>query len=366
MGPASEYVSRPQVPFEESSVTNSSRENNEPSVALLKPIVDAKPGELLLLGASMLWIFSALTAYYIIKPIRSTVLQTLIGVDNKASALLATTVFVGLFAYGYGKVVPRVRRRTLVVGTFVGFIACVLAFAAALPSGKNMEGGSAALGYVFFVWVSTFNLMVVSQFWSVASEAWTKEQGVRLFGTIGIGGVLGGIFGTGVVSKFAKTLAIYQMLCISAALLGLCLLLSLFIFRKSDERLSAGTPAPASGEKDEKPKSGENPVMLVLGSPYLRLIAVMMLVLNVVNSNNEWILDKVLSREKLGTEALNEFYGNYFLFQNIITFAIQFFLTARVQRRFGAAGAPLFRAYRRHCWRDYLLRCARFGRDQVA
>lgn len=303
------------------------------TIALLRPIVRVKPDEALRLAVSSAWIFLALTAYYIIKPIRSTVLQTLIGVDNKWIALLATTAFVAFFSYGYGLVVEAVPRKKLVIGTFVAFVACLGGFALLLPHGKEMAGGSRLVGYAFFVWVSTFNLMVVSQFWSVASEVWSKEQGVRLFGAIGVGGVAGSIFGTVVVSKQAKSLMTYQMLLLCALLLLVCLGLALVVLARS----RAG--APASKKPGEAQPSS---IGLVLGSPYLRLVAAMMLVLNLVNTNNEWILDKVLSARSLSTAELNEFYGDYFLYQNTLTFLIQFFVTARVQAKLGARGALLF------------------------
>ncbi len=314
-------------------VRRMSGETSDDTIALLRPIVKVKPDELLLLGVSSAWIFLALTAYYIIKPIRSTVLQTLIGVDNKWIALLATTVFVAFFSYGYGMIVDAVPRKKLIVGTFVSFVACLGGFALLLPHGKEMTGGSRLVGYAFFVWVSTFNLMVVSQFWSLASEVWTKDQGVRLFGAIGVGGVAGSIFGTVVVSKQAKSLMTYQMLLLCSVILLVCLGLSLVV-------LSRLPRAPAKGKKDDGPK--QSSIGMVLGSPYLRLIAMMMLVLNLVNTNNEWILDKVLSAQNLSTAQLNEFYGDYFLFQNTLTFLIQFFVTARVQATFGARGALLF------------------------
>jgi AAA family ATP:ADP antiporter len=90
------------------------------------------------------------------------------------------------------------------------------------------------------------------------------------------------------------------------------------------------------------PAAKQNAIAQVLGSPYLRLIALMMLLLNVVNSNNEWIMDKMVSRQGMSRGELSEFYGEYFLLQNSITFAIQLFLTARVQSRFGARVALFF------------------------
>lgn len=308
--------------------------SSKPFIPGLRALVKVRASELPVLAVSMLWIFLALTAYYVVKPLRSTVLQTLIGVDNKSYALLATTLFVGVFVVLYGRIAATVPRRMLVIGTFVTFAACLVAFALALPAGKEVKGGSPVAGYVFYVWVSTFNLMVVSQFWSVAAEVWSKEQGLRLFGAIGVGGVLGSIFGTAFVSKQAKHLPTYQLLLGCAILMGICLALSLFVLRHLS-RTAAKTPPVSSGET----KNSKNAAALVLASPYLRLVAVMMLLLNLVNSNNEWIMDAMLAREKLDTPALNEFYGNFYLWQNVLTLGIQLFITAKVQEHFGARGA---------------------------
>ncbi len=331
-------IATTDIKFNPSMLPAVSQESDSTDIAILRPIVHTKREELLPLGVSMLWIFCALTAYYILKPIRSAVLQTLIGVDNKWIALLATTVFVGFFAYGYGKIVPKVKRRTLVVSTFVAFIGCLIFFAVAFPHGKEMEGGSPLVGHIFYVWVSTFSVLVVSQFWSVATEAWTKEEGKRLFGAIGIGAVAGGIFGTAGVSKFAEKLYIWQMFMISAALLGVCLVLSLYILAFAEKR-HAHVAKDGDADKKKEDVDTSNAVSLVMKSPYLRLIAIMMLVLNIVNTNSEWILDKMVHSAHLSSADTTSFYGEFYLFQNIVTFCIQFFLTARVQRIFGARGA---------------------------
>jgi ATP/ADP translocase len=43
----------------------------------------------------------------------------------------------------------------------------------------------------FFVWLSVFNLFVVSVFWSVMADLFTPTQGARLFGVIAAGGSIG-------------------------------------------------------------------------------------------------------------------------------------------------------------------------------
>lgn len=315
---------------EPANTPSSSREpSSGPKVKLLAPIVDVRAPELLPLLVSALWIFLAITAYYIIKPIRGQVLQELIGVDNKPIALISTTIFIGVFAYAYGKVVSRVESKPLVLGTYATFLACLGAFAFALPSAGRMTG------YVFFVWVSTFNVMIVSQFWAVAADVWTKDEGTRLFGFIGLGTVTGGIAGTA-LTKSAKEMPTWQMLLISAGILTVCLLLSLFIFRFGSRKRSAA----ANEEKAADKPPEVNAISMVLGSRYLRLIAAMTLLLNLVNSNNEWILDKMFSTQD-GADS-RTFYADFYFWQNLLAATIQFFLTGRIQRRFGARVALLF------------------------
>lgn len=298
-------------------------------VKLLAPIVDVRRRELIPMLISAVWIFLAITAYYIIKPIRGQVLQELIGVDSKPTALISTTIFIGFFAYGYGKIVTRVDRKRLVIGTYLVFLGCIAAFAAALPR------AGAITGYVFFVWVSTFSVMIVSQFWALAADVWSKEEGARLFGFIGLGTVSGGIAGT-TVTKLAKELPTWQMLIVSGGILAVCLVLSVYILRFGAEKHEhAAAPEPSQEKQPEV-----NAISMVLGSPYLRLIAAMTLVLNLVNSNNEWILDKMFSTE--GNGDSRTFYADFYLWQNAIAAFIQFFLTGRIQRRFGARVALLF------------------------
>jgi ATP/ADP translocase len=48
---------------------------------------------------------------------------------------------------------------------------------------------------VFFVWVSVFNLFIISVFWSFTADIFSNEQGNRLFGFIAAGGTVGALTG---------------------------------------------------------------------------------------------------------------------------------------------------------------------------
>ena len=48
---------------------------------------------------------------------------------------------------------------------------------------------------IFFVWVSVFNLFVVSLFWSFMADIFNSGQARRVFSLIALGGMAGAIFG---------------------------------------------------------------------------------------------------------------------------------------------------------------------------
>jgi ATP:ADP antiporter, AAA family len=71
--------------------------------------------------------------------------------------------------------------------------------------------------FVFFVWLSVFNLFVVSVFWSFMSDLFESRQAARLYGTIAAGGSCGAIAGPFIATVVPQSRV---LLAVSAALLA--------------------------------------------------------------------------------------------------------------------------------------------------
>jgi hypothetical protein len=70
-------------------------------------------------------------------------------------------------------------RLSLLLPWVYGFIALsLLAFFLLFASGYREPLVAAA----FFVWVSTFNLLIISVFWSFMADLFSRRQATRLFG----------------------------------------------------------------------------------------------------------------------------------------------------------------------------------------
>ncbi|TMF81777.1 MAG: MFS transporter, partial [Chloroflexi bacterium] len=83
----------------------------------------------------------------------------------------------------FGWLCRRLPRAKLLPVVYGFFAANLLAFSLAL----NVA--------LFFVWLSVFNLFVVSVFWSFMSDLFDSAQAARLYGTIAAGGSCGAIAG---------------------------------------------------------------------------------------------------------------------------------------------------------------------------
>jgi len=139
---------------------------------------------------SFTYFFCILTAYYVIRPVREQ-LSAAVGSTQLPWFFLATLVATLALTPVFGWLVSRWPRRIVVPAVYAFFIACLLAFVPFFMHQGAIE--PRLLGIVFFVWVSVFNLFLVSVFWSFMADIWSDVQARRLFPVIGLGGTAGAI-----------------------------------------------------------------------------------------------------------------------------------------------------------------------------
>jgi AAA family ATP:ADP antiporter len=326
---------------------------------LLGIFADVRGGEGITALLLMLNIFLLLASYYLLKTIREPLILTQPGgAEVKSYAAGAIAALLILIVPVYSAVASRVSRVKLINGVTLFFILCLIVFWLADQAGY-------AIGTAFFIWVGIFNLMVIAQLWAFANDVYTVEQGKRLFAIVGVGASLGAIAGSFVTGKLVAQFGPYPFLLGAAGLLVLCMVLTNLVNireKRGEERQprtegdkaeAAGAPAaadaPETVNKSEGVGRGRSGFALVLSNRYLLLIALLMILVNLVNTNGEYILGKTVVKVMAETQglsgdldekkAIGEFYGNFFTIVNIVSFAIQAFVVSRVIKFFGVRGA---------------------------
>jgi len=183
---------------------------------LLRRFVDVRAGEARAAVLGFLYFFCLLSGYYILRPLREE-MGIRGGVENLPWNFSATLAAMLVAVPLYSKLVARVPRARAVPIVYRFFLANLVAFYLLLRLGVVPREVARA----FFVWVSVYNLFVVSVFWSFLADLFTSDQAKRLFGFVAAGGSAGALAGPACAGLLVGALGVANLLLVSAALLEL-------------------------------------------------------------------------------------------------------------------------------------------------
>lgn len=175
---------------------------------------------------SFLYCFCILAAYYILRPIRD---QMAVEVGSSqlpwffGATFMATLILTPLFSW----IVSRWPRRIIMPIVYIFFMSCQFIFIL-IWNDQNLLS-TRNFGLLFFVWVSVFNLFVVSVFWSFMTDIWNDEQARRLFPIIALGGTLGAVSGPLITKSLVNITGLAYLLLVSMLLLCIAVICIKFL-----------------------------------------------------------------------------------------------------------------------------------------
>jgi AAA family ATP:ADP antiporter len=202
---------------------------------LLRRIVDVRRGEVLAMFIASAYFFFVLSSYYILRPIRDE-MGVAGGVDNVPWLFLGTLIAMLIVNPIFSALVAKYPRRRFVPYAYRFFALNLVVFFLLLRLLPEEHG--IWIGRAFFIWVSVFNLFVVSIFWAFLADIFRSEQGKRLFGFIGVGGTIGGISGSAITAGLVGTVGVVNLLLVSALFIEIAVQFVLWL-----NRLAARSPA---------------------------------------------------------------------------------------------------------------------------
>ena len=284
---------------------------------------EVRPHERRALGWSLLYVFSVLSAYYVLRPIRDEM-----GVQGGVENLpwLFTGTLLGMITLNplFAALVKRLPRARFIALSYRFFSFNLLLFAAGLY--LSSETQDVWLGRAFFIWLSVFNLFVVSVFWALMVDVFDTEQGKRLFGFLAAGATLGAIAGSTITVSLVREVGATTLFFASVLFLELALFavrhLS-FKQRKEEERPIGGGVLAG--------------IAHTVRSPYLLNICLFLLLFT-VTSTFLYFQQATIARDSFVDRASRTaFFAQVDLAVNVLTLTVQVFLTARILRRLGVA-----------------------------
>ncbi len=280
-----------------------------------------RAGELRRAALASAAFFLLLCSYYILRPVRDEMgVQT--GVGQLQWLFTGTFVCTVLLVPLFGWVVKRVPRRLLLPAVYGFVITNLLGFYAAFTVGITV-----AVAATFFIWLSVFNLLIISLFWSQVSDVFTREQSHRLYGYIAAGGTMGALAGPAITAVLARHVSLANLLALSAALLAAAAGCMVLLRRR------ATIIAPAA----EKPIGGSiwAGIWLTLKRPGLRGIALLIICYSAVSTVLYIEQLDIVGKTFADSGERTSFFATIDLAVNALALAVQLFLTRRVVQHAG-------------------------------
>ena len=238
-------------------------------------------------------VFSIIAFYSVVKVVRDALILAESGAVVASQAAAGQALILLAIVPVYGALASRVNRVKLVCGVTVFFASHLVIFYLLGAAGTR-------LGFVFYLWAGVFNLIVTAQFWAFANDVYTSERGRRLFPIVGLGASLGAVVGAGLTYLGFEQIGAYRLMLIAA--LGLLIPVGLTLWVHTRERRlrdAADTPHGdrSSTASAEAPLSRTGGFQLIFQQRYLTLIALLMVLVNLVNTLGGFLLNTIIITE---------------------------------------------------------------------
>ena len=289
--------------------------------------------------------FSILFAYYLLKVTRDALILSegsaeLKSYTNAAQAAILMVV-VPVFARVYHRLGHEGGKHLLISRIMLFFISNVFLFAIAYQLGLRV-------GVAFYVWLGIFSVMVLAVFWGFSADLYNVKSGQRIFPLVAAAASGGAYFGSRATGWWEPVVG-HGGVMITA---GLLLLLPCWLSGRTEETIPPGSASHIPDEFHSSPPPVSEGFMVVFRSYYLTIIAFFIILLNLINTNGEYILASLVTQEADRLQAagllsagrdsyLAAFYASYNAWYTLAGFLIQLFLVSRIFDKVGVGGAIL-------------------------
>ena len=287
---------------------------------LIKKIFDVREGEFKVSLWMLAYIFLVIAVLLIIKPTVNALFLSELGIEQLPFAFLLVAVTAVTSSYFYSKAVSRFALKKVIEVTIISSIIILIGLGILL----SLNVVSGVLLYFFYIWVAIYAVLSASQFWILANLVFSIREAKRLFGFIGSGAIIGGIFGGYLTSILAPLIGNENLMFVAALLLFFCIPLLRKIWNIRVKK-------NGSFRKHKNPVNNtEPPLKLILKSKHLTYIASIVAVSVVVAKLVDYLFSEFASSAITDADELTAFFAFWFSTFNLLSLIIQLFFTHRI------------------------------------
>lgn len=277
-------------------------------------------------GQAAACFFLLMAGYYVLRPVRDE-MGIEGGVDQLQWLYTATFVAILVAVPLLSWIVARLRRRRAVPVIYALFVGQLLVFYA-LASTVGPEA-KVVLARVIYVWVSVFNMFMVSLFWALMADMFSVAGSKRRFGLVAAGGSAGAIVGPLLTAGLAERLGPMPLLLVAAGLLSAA---TVGVLRLD---LPEPAPAPAEASAGARGSGWWRGFRLVLGSPQLLGISGYIVLYSAASTFLYFEQANIVAAAIDDAGERTRLFAQIDLVSNALALGLQALATAGLVRRFG-------------------------------
>jgi len=298
------------------------------------------------LGLSVFF-FLVIAVFWVLKPVKRGALISLYagdplqlfgltfsGAEAEQIGKTVNVFVVYVLVIGYTWLVRRYTRLQVIVllcGVLGGMMA-FFAYAIASPS--------APVVWSFYVFGDMFNSLMVVTFWAFANDVTRPEQSKRLYGIVGLGGVVGGFVGATFVRANVEAIGRTPLLLTCVGAMVLIAGVSYYVNRR--EGGAAHGRTDDADDASPSVSAALEGARLVVSSKYLLAILGIIGLYEIVSNIVDFQLAAVVETSIQDEQSRDAFFGLVGQITGIGSIVVQLLVTSFVMKRYGVGVALLF------------------------
>lgn len=280
-------------------------------------LVWVESGEWPRLAIAFFYFFFLLGGYFMLRPLRGTVAAN----NSEILHWLYTGTFLTMLAIVpiFGFLVSRFRRGQFIPAIYLFFISHLVLFAL----GFDDDATPLWMQRAFYIWLSVFNLFVVSIFWSFMADIFRPGQAQRLFGFIMAGGSVGAIIAPSITKGIVSSHGASGVMMMACAFLMLATFMAIYLGRYTRKQKS-------NRHSDVIGGSIWDGAIHVFRSEYLLYACLLMLLHNLTSTFLYNGLAVLVNDQITGFDERTTFFSHIDQVVQVLAFLFQFFITSRL------------------------------------
>lgn len=293
-----------------------------------------------------LFFFLTIAVFWVLKPLKRGLLvshyqenplelfnMTLYGAEVEQLGKVLNMVFAFILVLVFVWLYRKLSRQWLIT-TIASFFALMFVLFAFVV--ETTPDAPFAI-WSFYIFGDMYNTMLVTLFWAFTNDVFTARRAKSAYGIIGLGGILGGIFGATLVTTLVQNVGRSTLLISSVIPMLMIIGISIYVNRREKDSHIESNP-----KETTKTNSVWEGARLVFASKYLLSIAGIIGIYELVSNIVDFQLSAAIAMSVAGGLETDAYFGMVGMITNISSIIVQMFITVFVMKRFGVGTALLF------------------------